>query len=183
MTIQSLNHEDLLDVTMRKGSHVFFDVPFEGGAAAMEYQAEHEGGYGFLAWLDEEHPQFDVSLIPPHKEWDLRTAQEQVGDQWTWEDEGAGITWHAVYTHSVEYGYYPGWYAEEQRGQGIELMIDKLDEWWAENEEDIPLHSVYTTLWGFGTNHSRVGDFRSQTKLWLKVLADSEVEFQVYWVD
>lgn len=184
MTIQSLQQVDLItDVDFKKGSHVFFDIPFEGGRAAMEYQSENEAGYGFLAWLDSEHPSLDVTLIPPHKEWDVTIGQSLVGDEWTFFDEDAQVTWHGVYTHSVEWGYYPHWYVQGKDAEGIERMIGRLDEWWEENEEEIPLNAVHTILWGHGGSHAKVGQFRAQTKLFLRVLIDTEVEFQAYWTD
>lgn len=169
--LKAMTHGDILD-DLKWGEHVWFAIPFEGGDAALDYQNDHEQGYGFLAYLQDEHTTLEVSEIPAHKE-GLSVAS--FGDRWDWYDENARVHYHGVYTHGIEMGHHPAFL---QKG----TLLEKLDEWWEANEEEIYL-PMRTTLWGHGSHHSRIGEYRSNTRGHLAILANTEAQFHAFYTD
>lgn len=174
--IGSVQELDILE-ELKRGHHVFIDVPFEGGQAALDYQASNDEGYGLLCHLQEDHPTLEVGHIPAHKEFvpsDIAGMAPLLGDRYTWLDEAEGVTWHFVYTHSTQYGHLPMHFWDY-----IEIVVPKLDEWWQETEEGIPMHGVHSVRWGTGVHHARVGDYRANPNVMLAVMANTEIEFNL----
>lgn len=174
--IGSVQAKDILE-DLKRGHHVFIDIPFEGGDAALEYQSENGEGYGLLAYLQEEHPTMELNQVPAHKNWsnsDPINAKALLGDMYSWLDEDEGVTWHFVYTHSIQFGHLP-----EHFWPYTEFVPPKLDEWWEEHEEDIPMHGVHAVRWGSGPHHVRVGDHRANANVMLAVMANCDIEFNI----
>lgn len=177
--IREMEYANLLELDFKRGSHVFVDVPFEGGKAVLEYAAENQG-YGLLTLLDAEHDTFSLMELPAAKAWepaDTRaTGGVALGDMWDFIDETAGVTWHFVYTHSIAVGYFPLWYADNNNE-----FVAKLDGWWDENEEDIPFGGVHGVLFGHGVYHPEVGRYAAIKEVMLRFQANTEIEFILHW--
>lgn len=172
----------LEDVELKVDHHVFVDVPFEGGRAALEYQENNDHGYGFLAYLHEEHPTLEITDVPKHKQWEggasITQGHDLLGDMWEFYDEGNRVTWHFVYTHSIEFGHFPLWYRD-----GTDSFIEKLTDWWDAHEEDIPFRGVHAVMFGHGHYHAEVGDYRALKNLLLGIQAGCDIQFHLFTND
>lgn len=170
--IKSMTNADILGDPFKWGEHLWFEIPLEGGDAALAYHSDNGQGYGFLVHMQDEDPFLEVDTLPAHKAGVSVTA---IGDMIHLYDEERRIWLHAVYTHSVEAGWHPAFYAKDP-------ITLKLDEWWAEHEEDVvwPMRSV---MFGHGNRHMRIGEYRAQTKVMLASQANTEAEFALFWED
>lgn len=171
--IKGMTHADIIEEPFKWGEHVWFEIPLEGGEAALEYHQEHDSeGYGFLAYMQDDDAFLNVEAIPAHKDGITVTG---IGEMVHMYDEERRIWFHAVYTHSVRLGWHPAFYQEP-------LITQKIDEWWTEHEEEVvwPMRSV---MFGFGQRHQRVGEHRGTGKPLLAQQANTEAQFHLYWTD
>lgn len=177
--IKNMTHGSIYDDDFQWGEHIWFEVPLEGGTAALEHHDNYET-YEFLSVVHEEDPTFEVSDIPAHPE---GVSRDNIGDQWHWHDEDRKITFHAVYTHSLEEGYHPHYYMGEFEGQRI---ADQLDSWWEKNEAEVvwPMRLVR-----FGANRAlnrffdREYGTGAKVNVMLTPQVKTEAEFHIYWMD
>jgi hypothetical protein len=173
--IKNMTHEDVLETNFQWGEHLWFEVPLEGGSAALQHHSEY-AGYGFLSYMDEEDTWLTVSDIPAHPD---GIDAVNIGDMVHLYDEDRKLHFHAVYTHSVANGYYTRFYRND-------AITPKLDAWWAENEADIvwPMRLI---RFGGGKQLRRYFDnelgAQVDTNVLLTPLAKTEAEFHIYWTD
>jgi hypothetical protein len=168
MTIRSMTNADIHD-DLSWGDHVIFDVPLEGGMAAVNRRGnDGDHGTGFIYDL---YNEYDVPVN------EIQAAAEitQIGQHaWTWYDESARVHWHAFYYPSLNRGYF---------SDGYDKLTTGLDVWWEKWEDEVPILGAKSLILGHGESKAYLGRYNWRPEPGYGALANTEANLRLYFTD